>query len=465
MTSVPALMRDIMQLIETRLGPSAITLERAGIQNIITQIAGDDLAQYAQDLRLTDDHSPVWQRLIHAVMIGETYFMRDKTHFQLLRERILPPLIHRRRQAEDLRLTIWCMGCSTGEEPYSVAITLQEMLPDWADWRIHLLATDINQRALDKAQAGVYREWSFRDTPDTFRESYFSKADDDWKIALPIRNSVSFMRMNALQGAPTPRADIVFARHVLMYMGEKQAKIAENVLHGSLRNGGWLILGQAEALRTKRDHWMLHMFPGKPIYQKIDPRATLPEPITYPQKLEISDEANDADNGEQYEQAVAAMHADTVAVAEQHLAALLEQQPTYARGHVLLAAIFASRSAYPEALTHIETALAHNALLADAHYVRGLVQMEQGLTDNALQSFSAAVYCDRNHALAALMLGDLHQQHNNHTRADRHWRNALKGIAHLESDDFVSDLSAMQAGELRHWVTERQAAATPQEPD
>ncbi|MEL6309503.1 MAG: CheR family methyltransferase, partial [Chloroflexota bacterium] len=401
-------MREIMQLIEERLGLSAITLERAGLENIITQFANGAIDQYALDLRLADDHSPIWQRLIHAVMIGETYFMRDKTQFQILREHILPPLIHKRRQADDKRLTIWCMGCSTGEEPYSVAITLQEMLHDWADWRVNLLATDINQRALNHAQAGIYRAWSFRDTAPDFQNRYFTPLDDSWKINLSLRNRVSFLRMNALSGAPLPKVDIIFARHVLMYMSEDKAQQVETVLHDSLHNGGWLFLGQAEALRTQHNHWLLHMFPGKTIYQKIDPTATLPDAISYPQRL-IQDTAQSKENDSKaYQLAVDAVHSEAPQIAEQHLSALLETQPDHVHGLVLLAALFASRGAYPEALTHIGTALAQNALFADAHYVRALVQLEQGATDNAVQSLSAAIYCNRNHALSAMMLGDVY---------------------------------------------------------
>src|SRR5690606_14662966 len=149
-----------------------------------------------------------------------------------------------------------------------------------------------------------------------------------------------------------------------------------------------LIMGQAEALRSRCDKWTLHMFPGTPIYQKIDPKITVSEPISYPHRLDIQRQKV-VDENEYYQQAVEAVHDDKPDQAEYHLSRLLDTQPDHAQAHILLASIFANRQIYPEALTHIEVALAESGLYADAHYVKGLIQLEQDQTDNAVQSFSA----------------------------------------------------------------------------
>jgi chemotaxis methyl-accepting protein methylase len=142
-----------IQLIESRIGLSATTLERIGLSLILQQASSGDVENYLRQLQSTDEHSPAWQRLIYALTIGETYFLRDSSHFNILRENILPRMLLQRRQQNDLRLNIWVVGCATGEEAYSIATTLTEHVPDLSAWRINLYATDINQRAIDSAYA------------------------------------------------------------------------------------------------------------------------------------------------------------------------------------------------------------------------------------------------------------------------------------------------------------------------
>ena|GEM_PF-552322 len=446
-----------IKLIETRLGLSPTTLKRIGLADLLEQISSGDTNNFLRLLGESDEHSPAWQRLVHALTIGETYFLRDKEHFRILRENILPRLILERRQAEDLRLNIWCMGCSTGEEAYSVATTLNETIPDLYKWRINLFATDINQRAISTAKLGIYRDWSFRHTPDSFKQRYFTKVDEEWQISLQIRNMVSFMRMNALRGMPAPRIDIIFARHILMYLSREQSIKVEENIHRALMNGGWLIMGQAEALRSSRENWMLHMFPGTPIYQKIDPTETLPEPVSYPARKAIELEADRLDDSGDYEKAVNAIHDDHPDEAEQHLANLLGHHPNHPKGHILLASIFANRQLYPEALTHIGVALEKSGLYADAHYVKALIQLEQDEEDNAVQSLSAAIYCQRRHALAAMMLGNIYQSRGDILKAARNWRNALKAVKEKDDNDYISDVSDMTVARLRGMVRKQQS--------
>src|SRR5690242_13592906 len=105
--------------------------------------------------------------------IGETYFFRDSDAFAALSTRILPELIAARRRAGELRLRIWSAACCTGEETYSIAILLNQLLPDIADWQVTLLGTDVNPRFLRKAFEGVYGQWSFRNVPEDVRARYF----------------------------------------------------------------------------------------------------------------------------------------------------------------------------------------------------------------------------------------------------------------------------------------------------
>lgn len=158
---------------------------------------------------------------------GETYFFREARAFELVAE-------YARDKLRDDRpfgaLRIWSAGCCTGEEPYSIAMALHQAMPG-ADWsRIHILATDLNDRFLEAARRGVYREWSFRTMGAAMRNRYFHRhAESEFRIDDEIRNKVDFARLNLVTGrypsaaTATEGIDIIFCRNVLMYFSRARA--------------------------------------------------------------------------------------------------------------------------------------------------------------------------------------------------------------------------------------------------
>ncbi|NQU81836.1 MAG: chemotaxis protein CheR, partial [Bacteroidetes bacterium] len=128
--------------------------------------------------------------------IRKTHFFRDKNIYNELEKHVLPELINSRRKTGK-HIRIWSAGCSSGEEPYSIAILLHKMIPDLKDWSISILATDINPRALKKAKNGIYYKWSFRGTPKWVKDGYFSETKEDSYIIMPyIKKMVSFSYHN-----------------------------------------------------------------------------------------------------------------------------------------------------------------------------------------------------------------------------------------------------------------------------
>jgi chemotaxis protein methyltransferase CheR len=446
-------------LIEQRCGLSAETLQRIGIGALLEQIAGGDTDALLQRLQTGDEQHPDWQHLLHALTIGETYFLRDKRHFDILRENILPRLMLSRRRVGDLRLTIWCVGCATGEEPYSVAAVLQEFLSDVSDWQITILGTDINQRAIDAARQATYRQWSFRHTPPGFITRYFTPLDESsFQLIEPIRKMVTLRQHNIMNGAPLFGVDIIFCRNMLMYFSKNAAQKAEQTLYHSLAPGGWLLLGQAEALHSRSNNWTMHLYPGTPIYQKPSGTQPLSMPISYPTKpfVELGNYGNDAEDVN-YASAIQAVQEDRPQRAEIFIGRLLAENPLHAKAHILLASIFANRQAYPEAQAHLDEALSVNGLLADAHYIRALIQLEQNETDSAIQSLSAAIYCQRDHVLAAFTLGNLYAQRGDALRAEKNWQKVRRALENCKADAYVSDLSDMRVAALQSLVKQRLA--------
>jgi chemotaxis protein methyltransferase CheR len=445
-------------LIEQRFGLAATTQFRTDLDAILSFLADGELEQYVRVLQRSPETDPSWQKLVHTLTIGETYFLRDRGHFHVLKSHVLPEIIRQRRAQSDLRLTIWSAGCATGEEAYSIAFVLHELLPDLPRWTITLIGTDINDYALRMAQSGVYRDWSFRHTDDTLQRRYFDAHSDGWKIKRDIQQMVRFQHTNLLTGAPLNEADVIFCRNVLIYFENSHIAPTENLLFKTLNHAGWLFLGQAEAVRSQRERWMTHIFSGAVVYQKPDEKM-MPS-VSYqlhkqaiPHTAPIPDASEDALTN--YADAVQAVQSERYDDAERDLAEVLAQHPNHAQAHALLANIFANRRALPEAQAHIETALHLDPLLADAHYLRAMLMLEEGKRAEAQEALKAALYCRRDHPLAAFMLGSIYAQAGDKERASRVWEEARRAITPLRPESHVSDLSDLTAAGLRALISKQ----------
>ena len=189
--------------------------------------------------------------------IGETYFFRDRACFDALAEHALPALIRARRNGEK-RLRLWSAGCCTGEEAYSLAILVQQVLPDAEQWQVSILGTDIHPGFLRKAAEGVYGEWSLRGSSDRFKLRYFSRTGDGhYQITDSIRRMVQFAPLNLAQpGYPslvpaTDGIDLILCRNVLMYFSAAQFQAAVARLHQCLAPDGWLAVSASEVSRSQ----------------------------------------------------------------------------------------------------------------------------------------------------------------------------------------------------------------------
>ncbi len=429
-------------LIETRTGLSVATRLRSDLQHILIQLAGDDLAGFSQTLQHSPTNGPEWQAVVRALTIGETYFFRDAEMFRLLRAQVLLPLIRQRRDARRLELNIWCAGCATGEEPYSLLIMLLETLPDFDQWTLNLVGTDINATALEQARAGLYRDWAFRHCPMEIRGRHFEPAAGGWHIRPHLRGKISFRQANLLDPPPLPHCDVIFCRNVLIYITREHVARVEDTFHNTLNPGGWMLLGPSEALHTHRERWITHVFPGSIFYQKA-PQPQL-EPITHRHKPTRSIPAA-PQQPDLYRAAVNAVHAEQPAEAERLLAELLADRPNQAGARTLLAFIFANRQALPEAHAHLDAALRSDSMYGDAHYLRAQLHLEAGETAAAEKALRAALYCRRDHPLATFLMGNLLANTGDKQRASRAWAAARAIVRALPPEAHISDLSDMNA--------------------
>jgi chemotaxis protein methyltransferase CheR len=183
-------------------------------------------------------------RLINAVTINETHFFRDEAQFNALYSSILPQIIERKRPLRTLR--IWSAGCSSGEEPYSLAILLRELLPDIEQWSVTILGTDINTASLERAHQAVYGNWAFREErAKLLRSKYFQAEGGRYALISDVKHMPSFRRLNLVEPiypsyeTNTMLMDLVMCRNVTIYFSEEITRWVVDRFYDALVDGGW----------------------------------------------------------------------------------------------------------------------------------------------------------------------------------------------------------------------------------
>ena len=184
--------------------------------------------------------------LIEAMVTTETLFFRDATPFETLRAAVLPALIAARRDTR--RLNIWCAAGSSGQEPYSVALTVAHHFPELAAWDVRILATDISRDMLARSAAGRYSQMEVdRGLPPDLLKRYFHKEGTAWQLADDVRRRVEFRPLNLAQPWPAlPTMDLVFLRNVMIYFDVETKKAVLRRAADALAPDGLLVLGGAE---------------------------------------------------------------------------------------------------------------------------------------------------------------------------------------------------------------------------
>jgi chemotaxis protein methyltransferase CheR len=226
----------------------------------------------------TLDAEHEWEQLTGRLTNNESYFFRDKGQMALLRDRILPELIARNRGRRSLRL--WSAGCSTGEEAYSLAMLVEELLPQrgaasGAPWEILILGTDLDAPALQVARQGIYSAWSFRTMESTRQQRWFQHGESGWQVAEECRAMVSFRRCNlAIDSFPSAKLgidemDLILCRNVFIYFAPAAVSAVLPKFARTLREGGYLMTGHSETLGQLVEPLAKRHFPESVVYQRV----------------------------------------------------------------------------------------------------------------------------------------------------------------------------------------------------
>lgn len=221
-------------LVETRLGTLA---EKEGFTS---------LEQFISRLRSDGTVNGLHHKTIDALTTNETFFFRDFHPFEALRKQILPSLITQRGALK--QLTIWSAACSTGQEPYTLAMLLKEHFPQLSDWKIKIVATDLSPTVLKSAGEGIYTQFEVnRGLPAPYLVKYFTKKDEKWQIKDELKKWIEFRPLNLIEPWPMmPPFDLVFLRNVMIYFDIEIKKTILKKVRSCMLPHSFLFLGTAE---------------------------------------------------------------------------------------------------------------------------------------------------------------------------------------------------------------------------
>ena len=230
-------------LVEARLTPLA---QREGYDSLGSLIAA---------LRRDRLSGPLHAKTVDALTTNETYFFRDFHPFEALRRQILPALLAQREPTR--RLTIWCAACSTGQEPFTLAMLLREHFPQLASWKIEILGTDLSPTVLKQAASGRFNQIEInRGLPATYLVKYFTQQDGGWVLKPEIRDMVQFRPLNLIEPWPIlPPCDLIFIRNVMIYFNVETKCGILKKLRACLRPDGSLFLGASETTLNLDPYW------------------------------------------------------------------------------------------------------------------------------------------------------------------------------------------------------------------
>ncbi len=472
---------------------------RRGIERAAKELGHKNGASYVQWLLETPMTKDSVQALAAHLTIGETYFFRDEKLFKALEQRILPDIIREAGKTAKV-IRIWCAGCSTGEEPYSVAILLHTALRDLSAWNVTILGTDINTSSLRRAQEGIYTEWSFRGAPDWLKSRYFVKQSDGrYRLTDEVRNRVTFAYHNLVEDPyptlinNTNAMHLILCRNVLMYFNPAVRLRVVDHFHACLVDRGWLIASPAETALI--DHPFLkriNVF-GTLAHQKVCAAGILSQhnalsdhalrmkpfwdgpaleakntPDTAPTMF-LSHESSDTLKHETCSQTPAgiAQALDFEAAQRLYLQGryeeLMEKVSSIGSSNsgtrivdtgvlALASRAFANTGRLDEASHWCQEAIKGDKTNPSLRFLLATILQELGAFDEAIKALKTAIYLDQDFVPAHFVLANLEMRHGNINISRRHFKNVLKLLEKFQEDVPIPELEGMTVGRMRDIV-------------
>lgn len=438
---------ELRRLIRTRTGIVVQDHQKDNLYSTVVfamQRYGHSQAEsFMASLRSTDKDSPEFSFLITGITVGESYFFRDTNQINFLRDKYLPELIARRAQTGKY-LRIWSAGCSDGQELYTLAFLLRDLIPDLDEWRLHLLGTDINTETLTTCLRGHYREWSFRNTPDRIRNEYFHAHDDGYELDEDVQAMARFTYLNLAEDSfpslltDTNAIDLILCRNVFIYFDQDTVDKVLQQFRKCLVPDGILMLGASDLVNNNvpgmtlvQDHQTFYyqrqmhdvVSKGKPVERKeTPPLESLQAPIAVAKKRSANFMPNEVDSLQQLREymaqeqwqsideaverclddmgqsaellvyrATAAANLGNLEQANKLCGEALELDPVDKHAHFLSAIVLIELEQESEAKAALRRVLFLDAQFLEAHYQLGLLQLRCGAQKQGIKSLKNAL--------------------------------------------------------------------------
>ncbi len=242
------------------------------LSNRIKDLNLKSYSEYYNFLRFDASKRTELNRLFEVVTTNETSYYRNPPQIRVFQEKVLTQAIEECRKVNRKRLRIWSAGCSTGEEPYTIGIILNEVLKhEISQWDIKISATDLSEAVLAAAQKGIYSEYTLRTTPKDIVAKYFTKKENTFHIKPEVKKLVSFSQVNLndrMQLARVEKSHIIFCRNVIIYFDDDMKKRVINAFYDNLIPNGALLIGHSESLHNISRAFVPEHYTGIIVYRK-----------------------------------------------------------------------------------------------------------------------------------------------------------------------------------------------------
>lgn len=428
------------------------------------------------------------EQLACELTVGESFFFRNEHHFRALREHVLPAVVADNADKREVRA--WSAGCATGEEPYSLAIVMEQVLGDDPNWQVSILGSDLNREFLARARKAQYRLWSFRHTTVQENQAYFLREGESFLLAPRFRDQVRFSYLNLVKDVyPSPLTgtlglDLIVFRNVAIYLKpDLTEKIIERFRH-ALRPGGWLLLGEAEVSLASTNGFELRRIGHATFHQKPysgDPSAihsptsmpvladrpldpwrrqtsettaaapttplqavpTFPDWLPLPKRAAVSTVAESAVH--QIDRLLAEGRFDDAECAIE----TIRDKKQRVKARLRLTQRLLTCASIARARQVLERCLADEPLMIEAQLLQASFAEESGDVEKAERAYRRALYIDRNCPMAHFHFALVLQQKGDMTGARRSVKTTLKLIENEDPHEPVPYGEGMCFGRLK----------------
>ncbi len=438
----------------------------------------DSYREYYDLLKFHPEGRLEIRELLDLITIGETYFFRNKAQFDVLMRFVLPEIIQRKIDSRDKCIRVWSAGCSGGDETYSIAMAMMEVVPSYEEWRISILGTDINRNGLASAKEATYSAKHIAHLPKEYLGKYFKVVGSTYKLNAKVQALTQFeyhnLAKDPLIHERMQNADIIFCRNVIIYFdGQTTQRVIEN-FHNCLAREGYLFLGHSETLWQITDKFERVEFPQTFIYKKrlgpaqedaMKPFIAVPE-IEIPRMTSIKEVDTEKDFFQQelgsplqgkpeplgefnkpptveekaesvYEEATLCSEEmkDRTALSPRHQT--IAQDKTHLRTSLTRATTLANEAKYKEAMDILAKIIEVDNLSVEAYYLLGVLSYKGSNLDEAETQFRKVIYVDPDSVIAYFNLGNMYVYQRKYREAAREFRNAIRLLEKRPKDEQV----------------------------